>query len=377
MPPEKDYGPSINLRAAKGVFFRHMLLCGAIVVIAVLSAGAYTALQKPTYLASASAYVENKTRAVLKNVEIGMPMDRDLASAQKVLARSRPVMERAALKLNLRDKDALNFLESGKYTNVINDGLLLIFNVEHEEPAKARDLANAWMEAFVEEMSDRQRAYPKYVEKFLKKDSPDLRKDWMEKAQALSDFLEKTKFDPNLTDHPIKQSYATISQRVTESKLRLADIQSDIELRDRNDASEFSMTVGNRVFSGKGAREEAAKALTFTILSWRDDQTLQPRGQFRDFEILSKGKSGGLGLLQGDERVPELFIRGRATYSANLNALNPVGTVQSIEHTLRSLDKLAGEQQSRVVRAEKELVDYQSQADRSFEHEERLKQLLG
>src|SRR6185437_7996833 len=160
------------------------------------------------------------------------------------------------------------------------------------------------------------------------------------------------------------------------TKQRLADIQSDVELRDSNDPPEFTMTVGNRVFSGKGAREEAAKALTFTILSWKDDETMQPRGKFRGFEILSKGKSGGFGLIQEDERVTELFIRGRATYSENLNATNPVGTVQSIEHTLRSLDKLAAEQQSRVARAEKELVDYQAQADRPFEHEERLKQLL-
>ena len=136
------------------------------------------------------------------------------------------------------------------------------------------------------------------------------------------------------------------------------------------------MTVGNRVFSGKGAREEAAKALTFAILSWRDDQTMQPRGALRGFEILSRGKSGGFGLLQEDERMPEVFVRGRATYSANLNAANPIGTVQSIEHTLRNLDKLAAEQQSRVARIEKELADYQSQADRPFEHEERLKQLL-
>ena len=103
---------------------------------------------------------------------------------------------------------------------------------------------------------------------------------------------------------------------------------------------------------------------------------MQPRGHIRGFEILSKGKNSGYGLLQEDERVPESFVRGRATYSANLNPANPVGTVQSIEHTLRSLDKLAAEQQSRVVRAEKELVDYQAQADRLFEHEDRLKQLL-
>ena len=174
----------------------------------------------------------------------------------------------------------------------------------------------------------------------------------------------------------IRWEIRDLPRHITETKQRLAEIEADIELRNSTEAADFTMTVGNRVFSGKGAREEAAKALTFTILSWRDDQTMQPRGQFRGFEILSKGRSGGFGLLQDDERVPELFIRGRATYSANLNPTNPVGTVQSIEHTLRSLDKLAAEQQSRVARAEKELVDYQAQADRPFEHEERLKQLL-
>jgi hypothetical protein len=81
-------------------------------------------------------------------------------------------------------------------------------------------------------------------------------------------------------------------------------------------------------------------------------------------------------LPQQDERIPELFRRGRATYSANRNATNPVGTVQSIEHALRNLDKLATEKQNRVARIEKELADYQLQADRPFEHEGRMKQLL-
>ena len=77
-----------------------------------------------------------------------------------------------------------------------------------------------------------------------------------------------------------------------------------------------------------------------------------------------------------DDRIPDVLVQGRATYSANLNASNPVGTVQSIEHALRNLDKLAVEQQSRVTRIEKELADYRVQADRPFEHQERLKQLL-
>ena len=74
-----------------------------------------------------------------------------------------------------------------------------------------------------------------------------------------------------------------------------------------------------------------------------------------------------MGLIEGDERLPDLFLRGQAMYSANLNAANPIGTIQSIEHALRSLDKLGAEQQDRVARIEKELADYQLQVDRPFD----------
>jgi hypothetical protein len=94
------------------------------------------------------------------------------------------------------------------------------------------------------------------------------------------------------------------------------------------------MTVGNRVFSGKGAREEAARALTFTILSWKDDQTLQQRGQFRGFEILSKGRSGGLCSFKMTRVSRNSFIGRRATYSASLNSMNPVGTVRALNTPL-------------------------------------------
>ncbi len=174
----------------------------------------------------------------------------------------------------------------------------------------------------------------------------------------------------------IRWEIRDLPRQIAEAKLHLASIEADIAIRNENDTAEFTMTVGNRVFSGKGAREESATALTFAILTWRDDQSLQSRGVFRGFEILSKGKTGGFGLLQDDERIPDVFVRGRTTYSAKLNPVNPVGTIQSIEHTLRNLDKLADDQQSRVARIEKELVDYQAQAERPFEHEERLKQLL-
>ena len=168
----------------------------------------------------------------------------------------------------------------------------------------------------------------------------------------------------------IRWELRDLPRQIIEAKEQLAQFEADIARRNANDTGEFSMTVGKRAFSGKGAREEAANALTAAVLSWGNDQTLETRASFRGFEILSRGKGAG------DSRVPDIFVRGAAMYSANMNATNPVGTVQSIEHALRTLDKVAADQRSRVARIEKELTDYQAQVDRPFEYEERLQQLL-
>jgi hypothetical protein len=130
------------------------------------------------------------------------------------------------------------------------------------------------------------------------------------------------------------------------------------------------MTVGNRTFCGKGAREEAAKALNEVVLSWRNDGTAQVRGKFKGFEILSRGHALGV------DNDPDLLVRGALTYRAQLNPENPLGTIQSIEHAIRSLDRRAGEEQREIQRQEKALAEYKEHLDRPFEHEQRLKELL-
>src|ERR1022692_3211949 len=62
--------------------------------------------------------------------------------------------------------------------------------------------------------------------------------------------------------------------------------------------------------------------------------------------------------------------------AAHVNQQHSIGTVQSIEHTLRSLERVATQQQERADYLQKTLADYQAQANRPFEHEERLKELL-
>jgi hypothetical protein len=62
--------------------------------------------------------------------------------------------------------------------------------------------------------------------------------------------------------------------------------------------------------------------------------------------------------------------------SIRINPESPLGTIQSIEHVLRSLDKLAEQEQERAARFAKNLADYREQADKPFEHEARMKDLL-
>ena len=124
----------------------------------------------------------------------------------------------------------------------------------------------------------------------------------------------------------------------------------------------------NREFAGKGAREEAGKALISTAMSWRDDKTLKVRGHYRGFEILSQGR-------HFENSTPDLYVRGRETYKASLNPESPAGTISSIEHVLRSLDRRAEDEKREIERQEKALTDYKAQMDRPFEHEARLKEL--
>jgi N12 class adenine-specific DNA methylase len=170
--------------------------------------------------------------------------------------------------------------------------------------------------------------------------------------------------------HKIRWQIRSIPEHIRRSQDISRRLAEDIATRDANSSDDFSMTVGKRTFSGKGAREEAAKALNDVVLSWRNDETAQVRGHFRGFEIVSRGhpfKS------EGD---PEIFLRSAQTYRAQLNPENPLGTMQSIEHTLRALDRRAEEEHEESQRQEKALVEYKAQLDRPFEHEQRLKELL-
>jgi N12 class adenine-specific DNA methylase len=169
--------------------------------------------------------------------------------------------------------------------------------------------------------------------------------------------------------HNIRWQVKSLPEQIERARKYHAAVSADILTRDASADEEFAMTIGNCVYTGKGAREDAGSALAAVVLSWRDDITPKVRGSFKGFEILSRGSDQKDG-------VPDLFIRGREPYKANLNPDNPLGTISSIEHTLRSLDRRVEEEQQEIDRQEKALADYRVQLGRPFEHEARLRDLL-
>jgi N12 class adenine-specific DNA methylase len=177
--------------------------------------------------------------------------------------------------------------------------------------------------------------------------------------------------------YTIRQQIRSLPSEIQEHHERVERLSADLATRDANSTGDFSMTVGNRHYAGKGAREEAAAALNGVLLSWRNDQSLQVRASFRGFEILSRGRGESLIMASDDDRLPEIFVRGAAMYEAQFNAENPLGTMQSIEYALRGLDKALADERERSARAKKALADFEEQAGKPYEHEGRLKELIG
>jgi hypothetical protein len=169
--------------------------------------------------------------------------------------------------------------------------------------------------------------------------------------------------------HNIRWKVRSLPEEIARARKYHAALTADIGTRDAYAGEEFAMKIGNRVYTGKGAREEAGNALNAVVLSWRDDRSTQVRGEFKGFAILSRGS------IQKDGE-PDLFVQGKETYKANLNFDNPLGTVSSIEHALRSLERKAEDEQGEIERQEKALAEYKAQMGRPFEHEARLKDLL-
>ena len=166
---------------------------------------------------------------------------------------------------------------------------------------------------------------------------------------------------------------AELPYQIERARQLVQNIAADIELRNSHSTDTFTMRVGPKEYSGKGARETAANALAILVLQERTEESIQVRAHFRGFQILSKGKQPSF---LEPEPVPFLSLRGKGHYEISFNPTQPLGTIQSIEYAIRSLEATLSQQQTRLQQLKANLLSYQQQIAKPFEHEERLRELI-
>ena len=161
--------------------------------------------------------------------------------------------------------------------------------------------------------------------------------------------------------YEIGRQVRDLPARIENSRECHTGLLEDIATRNAHEAEEFIMAVDDYVYSGKNAREEAGAAIIKAIMSslWEEGQELKLKrlGHFKGFTLMSSfsGREG---------ETPKLYLRGKYTYEANLNPENALGTIASIEHALRRLDRDSEEEKAKCERMEKALAEYKEQLNR-------------
>jgi len=108
----------------------------------------------------------------------------------------------------------------------------------------------------------------------------------------------------------------------------------------------------------------AAEVLLAALLS-EGEEEFRICGTYRGFQVVVRAGVTSM-----------FYLRGRHTYELYISPQNPLGNLSGLESELRRLDRYAEETQAECERKEKALADYREQFGRSFDQEERLRELL-
>jgi capsular exopolysaccharide synthesis family protein len=234
---EKQQAPS--LKAAMRIFLRHWFAACLIVVLAFISAVIYSAAQIPKFKAKASILIENRIQSIMPTAELGLGISHEVTDAQRILARTTPVLKRAVEILNQKwsaknAKQAMASVDSFFPLETLVEGQLLVLSCYDPDPIRAADMANAWVDAFVVEMTQRERADNKYTITFLEEQVPALQKKWYDEQVKLQEYVLKSKLNfKDGENSPIRQHHANLSQLLSNAQIRQVELHSEAAALER------------------------------------------------------------------------------------------------------------------------------------------------
>ena len=217
-----NHGSSDSL-AVKHIWIeikRRKLMTLAIVVLGVALSAIYTTVQPVLYRSTSSLLIENfvPTVQAVTNPYSDLSISPDVIKANRILAESRPVIETARknAQLALKEDDSAPNVDYAAHA----DGQLLYLQVLDTDASRAAAYANAWSDAFIEEMKKRAMEPVALIFKQYGDLVPKLQEDYQQKLKALQEFEEKNHF--NQKEYEINLDNKKLSSLDTEeSKLRL------------------------------------------------------------------------------------------------------------------------------------------------------------
>ena len=86
---------TLNLQGIKRSVRRHWRGASVIVLLSISLASIYTAVRAPVNKVRSSVLIENKSQSVVANAETGVMLTREVTEAQRILASTTPVLQRA------------------------------------------------------------------------------------------------------------------------------------------------------------------------------------------------------------------------------------------------------------------------------------------
>jgi N12 class adenine-specific DNA methylase len=138
----------------------------------------------------------------------------------------------------------------------------------------------------------------------------------------------------------------------------IANIREDLRTRTSTRGDNFSITVGNEVFTD---RVKAGRALVFLAAAVKPFESSKTVGSIGGFPISVE---------RFDERAT-LLIHAKHSYRANVSE-SPAGTIASLEHALDGFEDRLRERDTDLAQSCRQTADLTKQLDQPFEHEEKL-----
>lgn len=151
---------------------------------------------------------------------------------------------------------------------------------------------------------------------------------------------------------------------IAAAKEKLSCVEEDIRHRDaeQEKGSEFSITVGNAVYS---ERVDGGTSMLAAVAACRVGE-ITHIGAFRGFELLAEKNFMGLNYM---------VLRGRTEYRVEMSA-SPVGNMVKLENWFNGMEENREFLEKKIEQYEADLEASKAEYEKPFEHEEEYQRLL-